>query len=80
MTIKSLATKLRKAADVLEELLSGEISIMNETTEAAGKLRRAMKKSRKNGKRNGKHWTKTVKGRKLLAERKRARLKKGATE
>lgn len=71
MTIKQLATKLRKAAEVLDELFHVE-----ETSQVAEKIRRTIKvrrvhlkkvkQSSKGRSYNGKHWTQTPAGKKRV--------------
>jgi len=62
MTVKQLATKLRHAADVLDELIGLDRPTKHEHSGTARKIVAAL------GKRKKKHWTQTSEGRRRMSQ------------
>lgn len=73
MTIKSLAAKLRRAADVLDDLLNAEVGPSNETSEVAKKLRKAFKRTKRKARKSG--WTPEMRAK--ASRRMKKRLRNG---
>jgi len=61
--LKTMAQKLRQAADLLDEIIGVDRKTTNETSSIAKAIRQDLPKNRK------KHWTQTAKGRKILSQR-----------
>ena len=65
MNLKLLATKLRQAADVLDDLLGVERATKHETPTTATAIRKTFVKPKRSF--HGKHWTQTPEGKARLA-------------